>query len=86
MVMDRNPQVGVGIFESLGEITGKPTVYYYADSRQSLSNLYGSDRIRSEIRDFLSDLDTEEESSSVVSHASVTGETALTRRAYLGAY
>ena len=57
-----------------------------ADSRQSLSNLYGSDRIRSEIQDFLSDLDTEEESSSVVSHASVTGETSLTRRAYLGAY
>ena len=27
MVMDRNPQVDVGIFESLGEITGKPTVY-----------------------------------------------------------
>ena len=27
MVMDRNPQVGGDIFSSLGEITGKPTVY-----------------------------------------------------------
>jgi len=27
MVMDRNPQVVDGIFESLGEITGKPTVH-----------------------------------------------------------
>ena len=46
----------------------------------------GSNRIRSEIRDFLSDLHTEEESSSVVAHASVTREPSLTRCAYLGAY
>ena len=46
----------------------------------------GSNWIRSEIQDFLSDLHTEEESSSVVAHASVTGEPSLTRCAYLGAY